>query len=49
MIANNNSYSGYNEVNRVEESGDESKKNVEIGKCKISWAHTQFYNFIIHD
>ena len=27
MIANNNSsYSGYNEVNRVEESGDESKK-----------------------
>ena len=35
MIANNNSpYSGYNEVNRVEESGDESEKNAKIGKCK---------------
>ena len=27
MIANNNSpYSGYNEVNRVDESGDESER-----------------------
>ena len=35
MIANNNSsYLGYNEVNRVEESGDESEKNAKIGKCK---------------
>ena len=41
MIANNNSsYSGYNEVNRVEESGDESEKNAEIGKCKSSCAYT---------
>ena len=29
MIANNNySYSGYNEVNRVEESGDKSEKKM---------------------
>ena len=41
MIANSNSsYSGYNEVNRVEETGDESKKNAEIGKCKNSCAYT---------
>ena len=41
MIADNNtSSSGYNEVNRVEESGDESKKNAEIGKCKSGCAYT---------
>ena len=41
MIANNNfSYSSYNEVNWVEESGDESKKNEKIGKCKSSCAYT---------
>ena len=41
MIANNNSsYSGYNEVNRVEESGDGSGKNAEIGKCKSGCAYT---------
>ena len=41
MIANNNSsYSGCNEVNRFEESGDESEKNGEIGKCKRGWAYT---------
>ena len=41
MIANNNSsYSGYNEVNRVDESGDEGEKNAEIGKCKSSCTYT---------
>ena len=41
MIANNNSsYLGYNEVNRVEESGDESEKNAEIGKCNSGCAYT---------
>ena len=35
MIANNNSpNSGQNEGNRVEESGNKSGKNAEIGKCK---------------
>ena len=41
MIANNNSsYSGCNEVNRFEETGDESEKNAEIGKCKSGCAYT---------
>ena len=41
MIENNNSSdSGYNKVNRVEESGDESEKNEEIGKCKSDCAYT---------
>ena len=41
MIENNNSsYSGYNEVNRVEEGGDVSEKNAEIGNCKSSCAYT---------
>ena len=41
MIANNNSsYSGYNQVNRVKESGDQSKNNAEIGKCKSGCAYT---------
>ena len=41
MIANNNSsYSGYSEVNRVEESGDESEKNEEIGKCNSVCTYT---------
>ena len=41
MIPNyNSSYSGYNKINRVEESGDESEKNEEIGKCKSDCAYT---------
>ena len=41
MIVNNNSsYSGYNEVNRGEQSGNESEKNAEIGKCKSGFAYT---------
>ena len=41
MIANiNSSYSGYNEVNRVEESGDQNEKNAGIGKCKSGCANT---------
>ena len=49
IVKNNSSYSGYNEVDRVEESGDESKKNMEIGKRNSSYAYTLFHNFIIHD
>ena len=41
MIANNNSsYSSYNEVNRVEESGNVSEENAEIGKCKSGCVYT---------
>lgn len=49
MTANNNSpYSGYNEVNnKVEESGDQSEDNVEIGNCKRGCTYTYFHNFII--
>ena len=49
MTANNNSpYSGYNEVNnKVEESGDQSEDNVEIGSCKRGCTYTYFHNFKI--
>ena len=41
MIPNyNSSYSGYNKISRVEESGDESEKNEEIGKCKSDCAYS---------
>ena len=51
MTANNNSpYSVYNEVNKkVEESGDQSKDNVEIGNRKRGCTYTYSHNFIIYD
>ena len=49
IIANNNSYPGYNEVKRVKKSGDESEKNAEIDKCKSGCAYTSIHSFIRYD